>query len=264
VACNSLACLNTVDNLANVAMSRHAKPLPNKDLQYVFKYLPPLDTEALVPGDFNAVQSAIMSRDTCVADKLTCFAFDTTESDWHHKSFEARLRRVEDLIRDVPPQLFMAPMRLCNNPAEVIAFYEEVLAYDHPWDYDGLILRSPKAPYKYGRSTLKQEWMLKMKPWDDAEAIIIGFEELMHNTDTSCKRKENLLPGGMLGKFIVKNGDKVFSVGGGKNLTLARRQHYWDNKDKYLGKPLTYKHLGLSANGIPRHPNYKGIRLENV
>ena len=243
-------------------ISRHAKLLPNKDLQYAFKHIPPLDGEVLVPGDFNKIQSAIMSQSTCIADKFSYFVFDTSEQDWHHKQFDARLRRVEELAKDAPPQVHIAPTRICKNPEEVIAFYEEVLAYDHPWDYDGLILRSLSAPYKYGRSTLKQQWMLKMKPWSDAEGIIIGFEELLHNLDTSCKRKENMVPGGMLGKFIVKWGEQVFKVGGGKNLTVQMRQHYWNNKEKYLGKLLTFKYLGLSDYGVPRHPNYKGIRLE--
>lgn len=243
-------------------VSRHAKLLPNRDLQYAFKHMPPLDGEVLVPGDFNKVQSAIMSQNTCVADKFSYFIFDTTELDWHAKRFDARLTRVEELAKNAPPQVHIAPLRLCNSPAEVIAFYEEVLAYDHPWDYDGLILRSPSAPYKYGRSTLKQEWMLKMKPWDDAEGVIVGFEELLRNLDTSCKRKENMVPGGMLGKFIVKWNGQEFGVGGGKNLTVERRIHYWNNRAMYIGKKLTFKHLGLSEYGVPRHPNYKGIRLE--
>ena len=243
-------------------ISRHAKLLPNRDLQYAFKHMPPVDGEVLVPGDFNKVQSAIMSQNTCVADKFSYFVFDTTELDWHTKRFDARLTRVEELAKNAPPQVQIAPLRLCNSPAEVIAFYEEVLAYDHPWDYDGLILRSQSAPYKYGRSTLKQEWMLKMKPWDDAEGVIVGFEELMRNLDTSCKRKENMVPGGMLGKFVVQWNGQEFNVGGGKNLTVERRLHYWNNQAMYLGKKLTFKHLGLSEYGVPRHPNYKGIRLE--
>lgn len=249
-------------SISQQPISRHAKLLPNRDLQYAFKHMPPLDGEVLVPGDFNKVQSAVMSRDTCIADKFNYFVFDTTEAEWHQKRFDARMLRVEELAKDAPPQVHIAPMRICMNAEEVIAFYEEVLAYDHPWDYDGLILRSMSAPYKYGRSTLKQQWMLKMKPWQDAEGIIVGFEELMRNLDTSCKRKENMIPGGMLGKFVIQWNGKTFSVGGGKNLTVERRIHYWNNRPQYLGKRLTFKYLGLSEYDIPRHPNYKGIRLE--
>lgn len=249
-------------SISQQPISRHAKLLPNLDLQYAFKHMPPLDGEVLVPGDFNKVQSAVMSRDTCIADKFNYFVFDTTEAEWHQKRFDARMLRVEELAKDAPPQVHIAPMRICVNAEEVIAFYEEVLAYDHPWDYDGLILRSLSAPYKYGRSTLKQQWMLKMKPWQDSEGIIVGFEELMHNLDTSCKRKENMVPGGMLGKFVIQWNGKTFSVGGGKNLTVERRIHYWNNRPQYLGKRLTFKYLGLSEYDIPRHPNYKGIRLE--
>lgn len=249
-------------SIDNAPVSRHAKLLPNLDLQYAFKHMPPLDGEVLVPGDFNKIQSAIMSQNTCIADKLSYFVFDTTEVHWHKRHYIDRLEHTKTLLLEAPAFVKLAPTKVCHTPEEVLAFYEEVLAYDHPWDYDGLILRSLHAPYKYGRSTLKQEWMLKMKPWQDAEGIIVGFEELMHNLDTSCKRKENMVPGGMLGKFIVEWNGKTFSVGGGKNLTVERRIHYWNNRPQYLGKRLTFKYLGLSEYGIPRHPNYKGIRLE--
>ena len=63
-------------SMHNQPISRHAKLLPNKDLQYAFKHMPPLDGEVLVPGDFNKVQSAIMSQSTCIADKFSYFVFE--------------------------------------------------------------------------------------------------------------------------------------------------------------------------------------------
>ena len=112
-------------SMYNQPISRHAKLLPNKDLQYAFKHMPPLDGEVLVPGDFNKVQSAVMSRDTCIADKFSYFVFDTTEVELHQKRFDARMQRVEELAKDAPPQVHIAPMRICMNAEEVIAFYEE-------------------------------------------------------------------------------------------------------------------------------------------
>ena len=245
-------------------MSRNEKPLPNAHVQRLLQGVGPFDGEVLVPGDFNTVQSVIMSH-SALPSNLRYNVFDLTDTSWHSAPFHRRLDYLKLLVEELNhPLVRLAPQRLCNTPEEVIAFYEEVLAYDDPWDYDGLIIRDPNAPYKYGRSTLKQGWMLKLKPWQDDEGIIVGFEELLHNLDTSCKRQENMVGGDTLGKFILNYNGQELKVGGGKGLTLERRLHYWFNQEKYLGKKLTFKHLGLSKYGIPRHPNYKGVRLEDV
>jgi len=79
--------------------------------------------------------------------------------------------------------------------------------------YEGVVLRKSEGPYKCGRSTFNQAWMLKWKPWEDAEGIIIGIEELMHNENEQTtsllglskrsSHKDNLTPSGMAGYFIL-------------------------------------------------------------
>lgn len=231
-------------------------PCPSVHQAYVYG----LDGELLVPGGFNAVQSAIMSQRPC--SNFTYWVFDLCLPELHSYSYKARYAKLVELMKTVDsPAVKLAPMRLCNSPEEVWAFFHEVM--QEPEGFDGIIIRDPNAPYKLGRSTLKQGWMLKLKPWKDAEAEIIGFEELLSNSDTSCKKQENLVPMDTLGAFICRmpNG-KVFNCGGGKGLTAEERKKIWENKEKYLGSQLCYKYLFLSDIGIPRHPNYKGIRFD--
>jgi len=45
--------------------------------------------------------------------------------------------------------------------------------------YEGMMVRAPMAPYKEGRSTLKQGHILKRKPIGQDEAVIVdAFEQL--------------------------------------------------------------------------------------
>jgi hypothetical protein len=43
------------------------------------------------------------------------------------------------------------------------------------------MLRDPNGPYKFGRSTRKEGYLLKLKRFCDSEAEVIGVVELMHN-----------------------------------------------------------------------------------
>ena len=39
----------------------------------------------------------------------------------------------------------------------------------------------PNAPYKQGRSTVREGYLLKVKTFLDDEATVVRFEERMHN-----------------------------------------------------------------------------------
>lgn len=57
---------------------------------------------------------------------------------------------------------------------------EHLLTWNLTQGYEGIILRKPNAPYKYGRPTLKESFVMAIKPFETSEAIIIDFVELMH------------------------------------------------------------------------------------
>ncbi|ORZ29942.1 hypothetical protein BCR44DRAFT_1465456 [Catenaria anguillulae PL171] len=71
--------------------------------------------------------------------------------------------------------------KLVNSAGELAKFEKECLEKG----FEGVIVRSPDSPYKCGRSTLKQQWMLKVKQFVDDEAEVVGFEELLHNNNES-------------------------------------------------------------------------------
>jgi DNA ligase-1 len=140
------------------------------------------------------------------------------------------------------------------------------------------MLRTPNSPYKQGRSTLKEGWLLKVKRFKDSEAEIIGFEEQMENTNEKTKdelghskrssHKAGMVGKGTLGKFLVREigstpwFGREFAIGTGEGLTNELRQEIWDNRDKHLGKILTYKYQVHGIKELPRLPISKGFRDE--
>lgn len=134
--------------------------------------------------------------------------------------------------------------------------------------YEGLILRDPNAPYKFGRSTTKEGILLKLKRFTDSEFQIVGFEERQHNGNEATtnelgrtkrsSHKENKTGRGDLGALILKHGDITFNCGTGFDDAL--RAEIWANKSKYLGKMAKIKHFEVGAKDAPRHPVWLGLR----
>ena len=121
-------------------------------------------------------------------------------------------------------------------------YYERCLMEGH----EGCMLRRLDGPYKHGRSTLKEQTLIKMKPVEDAEAIIIGFEEMLTNTNLlernnlghakRGKSQAGMIPAGTLGKFLVRGvggifDNKEFAIGTGRGLTHELRSIVWKNRE---------------------------------
>jgi DNA ligase len=105
---------------------------------------------------------------------------------------------------------------------------------------EGLMLHRADAYYETGRS----DTLLKMKPWQDAEAVVIAHQ-----------------PGkgkyaGMLGALRVRNGDgREFSLGTG--FTDQQR-----GNPPQIGATVTYRYHDLTQLGIPRFASFLRVREE--
>lgn len=187
----------------------------------------------------------------------------------------------KDLLRDYT---FRQPV-LTGFPAikkiyEVPCFRKDDIITMHQHNmslgYEGSILRWIFGPYKFGRSTLKEQYLLKIKDFEDAEAIVVGFEEkLINDNDPELdergytKRsssKNGMVKGNTLGALIVKgiNGQfegVTFNVGSG--FTNEQRKEIWSDGLPYLNKTiLTYKYQRIGSMDKPREPIFKGFRNE--
>ena len=157
-------------------------------------------------------------------------------------------------------------MKLVHNFEELEEFLQVCVAQG----WEGVMLRDPKAPYKEGRSTLKEGWLMKLKPFEDSEAKIVGFEEMNRNSNephinelgyqVRSSAKEGQVAAGCLGKLLVKDIHHgwEFSIGSGFNMAL--RQEIWDNREKYEDEIVHYRFQKVGMKHVPRIPVFKGFR----
>lgn len=252
-----------------VVYSRSMKPIRSKQVQELFgrPEYNGLDGELIV-GDpfakdvFQRTTSSVMSEDK--PDRVVFHVFDM----WNlqNEPYTTRMESVGAVVQlhgwDRP--LCTPKPRLCRSKQDVLDFLLEM----EKCGGEGLILRSPDSGYKYGRSTLKQGWLLKVKFFVDDEFEVVGFEERMHNTNEAkvnelgrterSSAKAGLVPMDTLGSLVLKFGDTVFKCGTGFDDNL--RKEIWDNKDKYLGKLAKIKYMTVGAKELPRVPSFKGFR----
>ena len=241
-------------------VSRNFIDIPNRYVQKTMAGLPDfLDGELMVEGGFNSVQSAIMREDG--EPNFTYNIFDYGYSE--NSEYQRRIALLKELKLPYYCKLVL-PIRI--NDSQELDEYEAKCISD---GYEGVMIRSPNGPYKFGRSTIKEAYLVKLKRFEDSEAIIIGFEERMHNENIAeednfghtkrSSHKDNLKPANTLGALIVKDikSGIEFNLGTGFDDTL--RKEIWDNKTKYMGKILTYQFQGI-GDTKPRFPSHKGFR----
>lgn len=258
-------------------LSRTMIPIPNGFTQDQFgtENLEGLDGELAV-GPLNApdvmqkTMSGVMSRDGF--PDVTFWVFDY----WNDPTLEF-YKRFERMVAaqnegyiggsSAFPRVCLLPQVLLHTAEELKAYEDRMLADG----YEGVITRAPEGLYKYGRSTPKQQWLVKHKQWSDAEAVVIGFEERMHNANEATvdergytkrsSHQDNLIPMATLGALVVRDvaSGIIFNIGTG--FADAERQYIWDNRDKYLHSIAVYKTFKQTGvKDAPRFPVFKAFR----
>ena len=69
-------------------------------------------------------------------------------------------------------------------PHTEVSSCDEMLIHEAEYlqkGYEGVMLRLPNAAYKQNRSTLREAGLVKVKRFNDHEAVIIGWERLYRN-----------------------------------------------------------------------------------
>jgi len=245
------------------AQSRKFIDIPNEHIQDMFKALPNnLDGELMIKGGtFNQIQSAVMSEDGTPA--IEYWVFDYVSSGIA-TPYHVRMQELEAL--DLPAWCVKVIPKLIHNVDELMKYEAECLAKG----FEGIMVRSLEGPYKCGRSTVREAYLLKIKRFKDSEAIILDLQERMHNGNEAQKdafgrtkrssHKANLVPDGTLGKFVVRDlkSDVEFDIGTGMDDAL--RQEIWDHRKKYVGKIVKYKYQEAGMKDKPRFPVFLGFR----
>lgn len=252
-------------------LSRKLKVFPNTGIYQIYEDLAilGLDGEFCV-GPTTAhdlmrrTNSAVMSFDGDLSE-LVWWIFDdcsNPEDDAETRLSSARAR-VEALNH---PQIKFVPQTMVFS-------LDELLELESAWlelGFEGAMVRSPTSPYKFGRSTEKEGFLLKIKRFVDSEAIILGVEELMHNTNEAqisetghtkrSTKKEGKIGGGVLGAVLVRDiyDNREFTVGTGFDGPM--REELWKIRDTLPGMTIKYKHFAIGAKDKPRFPTFLGFR----
>lgn len=252
--------------------TRNGKEIPNR---YINEYLSGkawlegFDGELVLSDSskpFNAVSSAIMSRDGepdfiyKVFDKISTYPFGE------------RYSRLDDIVeaknQSGEDRVYIVPHYYCGSGDELLKYETLFLASG----FEGVMIRDPSGPYKHGRSTQNEGYLLKLKRFADAEARVIGFVERMHNANEATvnalgytersNHKANKMHTNMLGALICDSKDwsSPFEIGTG--FTDDLRMMIWDNQDHYRDALVTYKYQPCGTVDRPRFPVFKGFRSD--
>lgn len=252
-----------------VVLARSLKPVPNRFVQNLFgrQELNGLDGE-LVVGEsvgndvFNRTSSGVMSIGGEPEVKFHVFD-DFSVS----PGFETRLRHA---TKRAKKHALIRPVQ-----HTLVSDYEQLMEMERLYvglGYEGLMLRDPLGPYKHGRSTLREGWLLKLKRFKDSEAEIIGFVEQLTNTNEAkinelgykerSSKRAGKVPAGVLGAFVVRDTKTQVEFELGTGFTAAQRHFFWSVRDKLMGRLAKYKSQEVGAKNKPRLPVFLGFRHE--
>lgn len=258
-------------------LSYNLKPIPNKYIQNIIKSILPKQEYNIYDGElllndkqatFQDVQSAVMSRDG--SPNFSYIIFDVCSlliPDMHY------VKRLDIPVFDVSVVSHIKwGTTVCKNKNAVLVAEAEYLRQG----YEGIILRSPIGYYKFGRSTLKEGYLLALKRFSDAEAIVMRCfpmeknineqEEDHHGHAKRSSQKEGMVELDTLGSLEVtglngKYAGKTFNVGGG--FTFKQRDEIWEanKKGNVYGTVIKYKYFEVgSTDEAPRQPVFTGFR----
>lgn len=248
-------------------LSRKLKPIPNRHVQKtVLEYrdrLEQTDGELIVgnpvaPNVFQATESGVMSEGGTPDFKFHLFDYIGYEP------YMKRLARLAPLS-NVPFVVLVEQIAVENLDQLMIVEQKFVTE-----GYEGVMVRSLDGRYKFGRSTVREGILLKVKRFVDEEATVIGFEERLHNANPLerdafgyAKRSSHQagkVPTDTLGALVVQspNYTEPFNIGTG--FDDAMRKHIWTNREKYMGMLVTFKHQPHGEKDRPRFPVFKGFR----
>jgi len=154
----------------------------------------------------------------------------------HEGAFERRMDYLQKILPANARHVMPVPQYRCQGTRHLLAARDRIVKAGG----EGLMLRKPESGYERRRSST----LLKVKPYDDAEAVVIAH-----------------LPGkgrneGRLGSLRVRAPDgREFSIGTG--FSDAQRE-----SPPPVGTTVTYRFRGLTRKGLPRFPSFLRVRVD--
>lgn len=250
-------------------LSRRFKPLPNFFLQKVFRDFPPgLEGEIVVMDD-TTTQADFTRTESCVMSQEGKFPFWFYAFDYVHRSkYVPYVKRLDELQQEFGNNEFINPIQ--HSTARTHEQIEEMLRDALTEGKEGVCLHKPDGFYKYGRSTFNEHLFLKLKPWLDGEAKVIGFEPRYANNNMQVRDKlgyakrsthqANLQACNEVGSILAHSkefGELKISSGFTRTLGVTM----WENQESFIGRAFTFRYRKLTIYGVPMHARFNRFRL---
>ena len=248
--------------------TRSLKPIPNSHISATLtrREFDGFDGELMV-GDgasFQDVTSGIMTRGG--KPDFAFHVFDTFTDP--ALPYEQRVNQYISKIANLAnryPFLNAVETQFIRDRIELDDYLDSCLTRG----YEGAMLRAPQGIYKFGRATFKEGHLIKLKPFEDDEAEVIGFEEQRRNDNEATtnelgrtrrsSHKENRVPLGTLGALVLRHG-KFGDFNLGTGFDAALRKEIWNNRKNYLGKLVKFRYQAIGMKDKPRIPSFLGFR----
>lgn len=198
-----------------------------------------------------------------------------------YKALQRRINYLKDTSAlAAVNRLHIVPMYDVNNLAELN--YLDDLWLD--MGFEGTIIRNPNSGYKYGRSTVREGGLLRIKRFIEEEAVVIAIEEGQSNQNEATTNalgqtersthQANMVPNGMVGamrctvvKDVVHQGATLMRKG--QEITVAAgsmphddRVRYFQNQHLLVGQTIKFKTFPKGVKDKPRFPTFQSIRME--
>lgn len=255
-------------------VSRKLKRIPNRRIQEVFG-LGPLrgyDGELIAgdptePGCWNRTDSVVMSATHEDSDTVRFYVFDR----WTPvtKNWPYTRRRPNNSMRH--PRVVLVPQVLVSSPEELLRFHRRIVAKG----YEGTMYRDPEGLYKYGRSTLAEQYLLKYKDTQDDEARIVALKQEKENRNPQTRsklgyakrssHKANKVPKNQIGSLRLRMltgpfKGKECSCGMGIDDELGRHMHRYPHR--YLGRVVKVRYRVEAGADVPWNTRLLGLRRD--
>ena len=248
-------------------LSRSLKLIPNRQVQALLEGLPIGFDGELLAGDpcapdvYRKTVSMVMSEDADITG-LRYHVFDLQRDG---VPFNTRLETIKGHLNGVTNEAVTLVPQVWIEDVDALTNIEGRWVGQ---GYEGAILRKPDAPYKHGRSTAREGYLLKLKRFLDSEAEVTGVTELMHNGNEAkvnalghterSSHKANKVPMGVMGTLVVRDVKTGVEFEIGTGFTAEDRAEMWRNKP--IGRLAKYKYFPVGVKDKPRHPVFLGWR----
>lgn len=275
-------------------LTRSLKNFNNPRLQEKFQMISNLCSQhnIVLEGEFYLhgkpfkwIDSACRNANKEEAWQLQFHIFDIFIPTLAEVGFEQRYSYMKwvygELLKLNVPDVYLIPQsKIVANGTQAEVIRSKYCDYIDQ-ELEGIVLKRADAPYKHGRSTIKQEIFTRLKPEDPFDGVILAIIERQHNL---CESEVN-----ELGQLYKKQ-DKDQKAGAGiaqtaivvssshsklVRVSLTRglkdyeetekgpsRETLWKDRAKYIGHPIKFVGTDIKGMDAPRSPRYDVLRSD--